>query len=500
MSDLKTVLRDLGNVFIAVGIISLFPLIIPLYFQEYYAIIPLIFTSLIFLEVGIMFYFPFRRADPANFKSAMVTAALCWLFIPLISIIPFIMIPYQIHTAAHMDILSAFFESMAGWTGTGLTMVDKENLLPFTLQFWRTWTQWIGGIGVIVLTLSILAQPGVGSYILYRGEAREQRTHPSIVASVRTIWWIFLFYTIIGFIVVFFISWLFPNGMDLWQTINHTMTALATGGFSVTDESIAGFGTYVQLAMVVLMCIGAIAFAAHYDLLKKGVKRFFADAQLKAMFVLIFIGVMLLILINMNDPNLVYKENLFHAVRDSGFQFVSALTCTGFQTVDIRTWTESAKLLLSIAMIIGGAAGSTAGGIKLFRAILLAKGTSWRIKRIVSISRRVFIKKFGNRSLSNEEALDLINEAAIVSFMWILILTISFFVMSFIYHSETIGNIFFEVCSAQGNVGLSIGLTSMSMEPLAKIMLIFNMWIGRLEIIPIIVLVRSLLGIKRNLL
>jgi trk system potassium uptake protein TrkH len=410
------------------------------------------------------------------------------------------MIPYQIHTAGHMDILSAFFESMAGWTGTGLTMVDKENLLPFTLQFWRTWTQWIGGIGVIVLTLSILAQPGVGSYVLYRGEAREQRTHPSIVASVRTIWWIFLFYTIIGFIVVFFISWLFPNGMDLWQTINHTMTALATGGFSVTDESIAGFGTYVQLAMVVLMCIGAIAFAVHYDLLKKGVKRFFADAQLKAMFVLIFIGVMLLILINMNDPNLVYKQNLFHAVRDSGFQFVSALTCTGFQTVDIRTWTESAKLLLSIAMIIGGAAGSTAGGIKLFRAILLAKGTSWRIKRIISTPRRVFIKKFGNHSLSNEEALDLINEAAIVSFMWILILVISFFVMSFIYHSETFGNIFFEVCSAQGNVGLSIGLTSMSMEPLAKIMLIFNMWIGRLEIIPIIVLVRSLLGIKRNLL
>lgn len=500
MSDLKTVLKDLGNVFIAVGIISLFPLLVPLYFQEYYAIIPLILTSLIFLEIGILFYFLFRRTDPSNFKSAMVTAALCWLFIPLISIIPFIMIPYQIHTAAHMDILSAFFESMSGWTGTGLTMVDKESFLPYTLQFWRTWTAWIGGVGVIVLSLSILAQPGVGSYVLYRGEAREQRTHPSIVASVRTIWWIFLLYTIIGFIVVFFISWLFPNGMNLWQTINHTMTALATCGFSVTDDSIAGFGTYVQLAMVVLMCMGAIAFAAHYNLLKKRVKMFFADAQLRAMLVLIFIGVIMLILIIMNDPNLGYKQNLFHAVRDSGFQFVSALTCTGFQTVDIRTWTESAKLLLSLAMIIGGAAGSTAGGIKLFRAILLGKGTNWRIKRIISTSRRVFIRKFGDRSLSNEEATDLINEAAIVSFMWILILVISFFVMGFIYHSETIGNIFFEVCSAQGNVGLSIGLTSISMEPLAKIMLIFGMWIGRLEIIPVIVLIRSLLGIKRNVL
>jgi trk system potassium uptake protein TrkH len=500
MSDLKTVLRDLGNVFITVGIISLFPLIIPLFFQEYYAIIPLIFTSLIFLEIGIIFYFKFRKSDPANFKSAMVTAALCWFFIPLISIIPFVMIPYQIHTSAHMDLLSAFFESMSGWTGTGLTMVNKESYLPYTLQFWRTWIQWIGGVGVIILTLSILAQPGVGSYVLYRGEARERRTHPSVVASVRTIWWIFLLYTIIGFIVVFVISWLFPNGMSLWQIINHTMTGISTGGFSVTDDSFASFGTHIQLAMVVFMCIGAIAFVAHYDLLKGRVRRFFADTQLKAMCVLIIIGVITLILININDPNLAYNQNLFYAIRDSGFQFISALTCTGFQTVDIRTWTESAKLLLSIAMIIGGAAGSTTGGIKLFRAILLGKGTSWRIKRTISTPRRIFIKKFGNRSLSNEEAMDLINEAAIVSFMWILILVINFFVMGFIYHSETIGNVFFEVCSAQGNVGLSIGLTSISMEPLAKIVLIFSMWIGRLEIIPVIVLIRSLLGIKRNIL
>ena len=500
MSDLTTVLRDLGNVFIAVGVISFFPLVVPLYFREYHALFPLIFTALLFLEIGMLLYFLFRESDPANFKSAMVTAALCWLFIPLISIIPFIMIPYQVQTGAHMDALSSYFESMSGWTGTGLTMVDQESLLPYTLQFWRTWIQWIGGVGVIVLTLSILAQPGVGSYVLYRGEARERRTHPSIVASVRTIWWIFLLYTIIGIIAVFLISWFLPNGMNLWQTINHTMTAIATGGFSVTDESIAGFGTYVQLALIVLMCMGSIAFVAHYDLLRKRIRRFFADAQLKAMVVLIFIGVIALVLININDPDLLYNQDLFHAVRDAGFQFVSALTCTGLYTVNIQTWTESAKLLLSIAMIIGGAAGSTAGGIKLFRAILLGKGTGWRIKRAISTPHRIFIRKFGNRSLSTEEAMDLINEAAIVSFMWIIILVISFFVMGFLYHSETIGNIFFEICSAQGNVGLSVGLTSISMEPLAKILLIFNMWIGRLEIIPVIILLRSLLGFKRNLL
>lgn len=500
MSDLKTVLRDLSNIFITVGVMSFIPLLVPVYFHEYYAIVPLFITCLLFLLIGVLLFFLFQHAEPANFKSAMVTAALGWLFIPLLSTIPLLFIPYQIHNGASMDFLSAFFESMSGWTGTGLTMVDKEQLLPYSLQFWRTWIQWIGGVGVIVLTLSILARPGVGSYVLYRGEAREKRTHPSIVSTVRTIWWIFLFYTIIGIIGLMIINFLFPQGMSMWESLNHAMTALATGGFSVTDESISGFSTLSQLFIVLLMLAGAIAFAAHFDLLKARTRRFFADTQLKAMIVLVFLGVALLVLINIQHQNLQDTSNLLYVIRDSGFQFVSALTCTGLYTVNVSAWTDSAKLLLSIAMIIGGAAGSTAGGIKLFRAILLTKGAGWRVKRSISFPRRVFIRRFGGRALPEKDAIDLVNEAAIVSFIWVLMLLAGFFVLAFIYPMESIGNIFFEVCSAQGNVGLSVGLTSMSMDPFAKVMLMFNMWIGRLEIIPVIVLLRSLMGIKRNIL
>lgn len=500
MSDIRTVLRDLGNVFLAIGVITCVAIVVPMYFQEYYAILPLIITALFFFLIGLFLYLIFQRSDPANLKSAMVTAALSWMFIPLISSIPFLLIPYQVNELFHMDFLSCFFEAMSGWTGTGLTMIDKENLLPYTLQFWRTWTQWIGGVGVIVLTLSILARPGVGSYLLYRGEARDKRTHPSIVATVRTIWWIYLLYTLIGFIVLLIIGFLLPNGMNTWQALNHSMTAIATGGFSVTDDSITSFGTLSQFVIVVLMILGGIAFAAHYDLLKRRVRKFFADAQLRAMIVVITIGVIILFFIVLNDPNLEYHLNFFHALRDSGFQFVSALTCSGFNSTEIASWTESAKFLLAIAMIIGGAAGSTAGGIKLFRAILLAKGASWRIKRTISTPHRVFIRKFGDRSLSDVEALDLIDEAAIVSFIWVVMIVSSFFIMAYLYPHETIGNVFFEVCSAQGNTGLSIGLTSMSMDPIAKILLIFNMWIGRLEIIPVIVLIRSIFGLKRNIL
>ena len=502
MNDIKTVLRDVGAISIMVGVVTLVALAIPLFFGEYGAnssfdaLSPLILTSLVFFGIGFTLYYTSKKADPANFKSAMITAALGWLFISLIGSIPFWLIPYNISTMAHMDPLSAFFESMSGWTGTGLTMVENEGLLPYTLQFWRTIIQWIGGVGVIVLTLSILARPGTGSFVLYKGEARDQKTHPSIVSTVRTIWWIFLLYTIIGIISLAIIGSVTNDGMTLWESLNHAMTGIATGGFSVTDDSIAGFGMISQIAIIILMIFGSIAFAAHYDLLKGRIKKFLSDTQFKAIVILIILGVTVLTFINLG----IYGDDIFYSLRQSSFQFISAITCTGFASVtNLSEWTESAKLMLSFAMVIGGAAGSTAGGIKLFRAVLLYKGVGWRIKRAISTPRRVFVHKFGGKSLSKESAMDLTNEAAIISFMWVIILSVGVLLIATLRPSETLGNVIFEVCSAQGNVGLSTGITHIDMSPIAKTMLIFNMWIGRLEIIPIIVLIKSMVGIRRNI-
>lgn len=505
MSDLRSVLRDLGGLFIIIGFVTLFVLIVPLYFGEYGsnvsfdALSPILLTAAVYLVFGFPLYYIFKKADPPNFKSAMVTAALGWLLISVIGSIPFWLIPYNISDPTRtMAPLSAFFESMSGWTGTGLTMVVREDLLPHTLQFWRTFIQWVGGVGVIVLTLSILARPGTGSFVLYKGEARDQKTHPSIVSTVRTIWWIFLLYTIIGIVVLVLIGWFTPNGMDPWQSMNHAMTGLATGGFSVTDSSITSFGTISQLAIVGLMIVGAIAFAAHYDLLKGRLRKFFSDAQFKAMIVLLILGVIGLTYANLNAPDV--NGNILHSLKVSGFQFTSALTCTGFASVeDVGVWTDSAKLILSFAMIIGGAAGSTSGGIKLYRSILLYNGVSWRIKRAISTPRRVFVHKLGHKSLSKEDATDMINEAAIISFMWVILL-FSGLIIIMQSTGRPLGDSFFEVCSAQGNVGLTTGITNIQMGAVPKTMLIFNMWIGRLEIIPIIVLVKSMFGIRRNVL
>ena len=500
MSDIKTVLRDMGGIFIITGFVSLIAIFIPLFFSEirpfveFDGLFPLVLTSTIFFGLGLPLYYIFYNADPANFKSAMVTAALSWLIVSLIGSIPFCLIPYNIKTLSFMDPLSAFFESMSGWTGTGLTMVANEELLPKTLQFWRTFIQWIGGVGVIVLTLSILARPGTGSYVLYRGEARDQKTHPSVISTVRTIWWIFLLYTLIGITALTIVGFLTTDGMTPWQAFNHAMTGIATGGFSVTDDSIASFGIITQSIIIILMIFGSIAFAAHYDLLRGKITKFLKDAQFRTMIVLIITGVTILIL-------LTYINNDSIPIIAIIFQFISALSCTGFSSVNnLGSWPESAKLILSFAMIIGGAAGSTAGGIKLFRALLLYKGVGWRIKQAISTPHRVFVHKLGDKPLSKENAMDLINEAAIISFMWLIMLSIGVMILMVLYPNETLGNIFFEISSAQGNVGLSIGLTSMNMFPIAKIILILCMWIGRLEIIPVIVLLKSIFGIRGNIL
>jgi len=490
--DMRIILRDLGLLVPMVGAMALLSLVVPVLSGETYALMPLLITAAVSVALGACLYFPFRRAGEAKLKHGMIIASVGWLLVAALGSLPFILIALFAErnglgspTLMHFkDPASAFFESVSGYTGTGLTMASLASTLPTTLQWWRSFIEWIGGMGVIVLMLAILAgpRPGAATHSLYYAEARGEKIQPSVLSTLRTMWWIFLLYTFIGVVA------LWGAGMPIWEALNHAMTGISTGGFSVLDQSIASYDSaLIEVVLIPIMLFGAISFAVHYELMRGNGRTLWRDFQTRWLLLILGVGILLLVLENgLALPPL-------RAIRDSVFQFVSAMTCTGFQSVNIASWSHTAKLLLAAGMVIGGAAGSTAGGIKVMRMLILLKGVGWRFRRIVSPRGAIVPFRIGVTAVDESEVGQRLEDAALITFLWLIFLGLGIVVLLHsIPEGYSLSDVIFEVASAQGNVGLSVGITGPEMPTASKLALCFNMWIGRLEIIPVLMLVRAL--------
>jgi len=490
--DLFIILRDLGLLVPVVGLMAIISLIIPLTFGESYALAPLAITAGVSFALSALLYLPLRKvAGETQLKHGLIIAAFGWLLVATLGALPFTLTAIMADPSASSETLqyfrnpaSAFFESISGYTGTGLTMAARADLLPKTLQWWRSFIEWIGGMGVIVLMLAILAgpRPGAASHSLYYAEARSERIHPSITSTLRTMWWIFFLYTFIAVIS------LWGAGMPMWESVNHAMTAISTGGFSVTANSIASYDSVaIELVLMPIMLLGAISFAVHYEMMRGNGRILWHDFQTRWFLLLTAIGIAVLTLENLG------VIGGFQSLRESAFQLVSAITCTGFQTADLAVWSPTGKLLLAVAMFIGGAAGSTAGGIKVMRMLILMKGVQWRFRKIVSPRQAIVPFRLGTSIVDESKVGQRLEDASLITFLWLVFLGLGIIVLLHVIPSDyTLSDVVFEVASAQGNVGLSVGITQPTMPLAGKLILCFNMWIGRLEIIPVLMLVRAL--------
>ncbi len=487
----STILHSLGLVLHVPGIMALVSIVISIAAGEWYAIPAFLLTAVIAIGSGQALFRLFGDSQTTYLKAAMVIAALGWASVSLIGALPFLMIAYHPEAAGatrvFQDPWNALFESVSGFTSTGLTLSQAPGDLPASLQWWRSFSQWIGGVGVIVLMLSVI-QSAPGLYRLYYSEARDDKLFPSVSSTVRTIWWIYVLYTVGGILLLRLV------GMPWWASVNHAMTGIATGGFSITDTSMAAYGSAVQAAIIPLMVLGAINFSIHYRILTRGeVTILWKDAQHRLLILLVLVGSILLLL----------EQGWFLGELrwiEGVFQWVSALSTCGFSTVELQPWSPSARLLLTLAMIIGGTAGSTVGGVKLSRLVLLLKGIQWRFQQINLRPHQLMRYTMNGKAISESDAFARVESTAVMLALWFLTmlgaLVALLHVVSPVY---TTGEVLFEVVSALSNVGLSMGITDPELAWPGKLTLILCMWMGRLEIIPVALLITRLLGYSHRI-
>ncbi len=465
-------------------------------FGERYAIGPLVVTAVLSLGLGQMLFRYVRVDEEARLHHGMVVAAIGWVVVPVIGMIPILGVALRLSALGDgsptvlvfLNPINALFESFSGFTGTGLTMALRPSQLPHSLQWWRSFMEWVGGGGVILLMLSILSHT-TSAYSLYFSEGRSKKILPSVISTVRTIWWIYLLLTVVSILL------LRGVGMSWWEAINHGMTGLSTGGFGVTDKSIGDYDVLTRVMAMVVMILGAISFAVHYQVLSKGrLSALWQDSQHRMLWMLLGLGSAVLMLENY------WWNGSFHWV-DSVFQWVSALSTAGFQTEDLHAWSSTGKLLLSLAMVLGGAAGSTAGGLKQVRVVLLHKGLRWRLRLIRLKPHQLLKYEVDGEAMEESEATRMVQNAGTLAVLWALVLGAGIVVLLHCVPPHYgLSDVVLEVSSAQGNVGLSTGITHPSLPWIAKLSLVLSMWMGRLEIIPTLIVVSIVFGwLKRAL-
>ena len=505
--DIRTVGRDVGRIIQAVSLMMLVSIIVATLNREFFAIPAFGVSAVIMAGLGTSLVRRYRSADSPQKREAMVIAATAWAFISVLGGLPFLLIAWTIQvdpfpvwtntppmdstTAIFLNPLDGVFESMSGFTGTGLTVAAVEEKLPRSLHWWRSFIEWVGGVGVIVLTVAILRRGGSsGSYTLYQSEARSAKIHPSIVTTVREIWRIFVGLTLAS-ILLFLIA-----GMPLWDAINHAMTGIATGGFSVHAASIGHYNSpLIEYVTVPVMVAGSIAFPIHYLIVKGEVQNFYADLQTRWVFIWFTVGSVALTAVLYINGQYATLEETF---RIGLFQFVSATSNTGFGTTTIgggteQVWSAGATLLACVGMLTGAAAGSTVSGLKLIRVVTLIKGAAWQIRNVFRPQTAVRYLQIGERRLDEKQGQREFTEATVVFLLWITSLAIGVTVLlSVLSPAHPLEYVIFDVMSAQSNVGLDSGITGPEMPAIAKGMLIINMWVGRLEIIPVAVLLGSI--------
>jgi len=474
-SGYPLILNYLGIFAILIGIINLFPLIVLAFYPEeldqaLFFVVPGTITILI----GLLINFFFRGAEKGRFERHQdaILVILIWILAIFASALPFIL-------TGNYNLTQAVFETSSGYSTTGLTVVDV-TVTPKIFLFFRSWLQFVGGIGlVLVLTAAISDKFGMR---LYNTEGHSDKLVPNLIRSGRIIILIYVGYIFAGFILYMIF------GMAPFDAINHAMCAVATGGFSTQAGSIAAYNSLaIEIVTMVLMILGGTNFLVHLMLLSGKFKNVFKHIEVQSFLLMILGASIVSIFILMPF----YGGSFSSALRYGSFQFISALSGTGYQSISTFVGLPSAFFgVLIIGMVLGAGMGSTAGGMKQYRVALAFKSLYWSIKDQLfhkNIIRKHYVNKLGNKMVVDKD--DISQNYAFLQFYMIVLIIGTLIFASFGF---TLEDSLFEFASALGTVGLSVGITGYNAHPLILWTSTLGMFLGRLEFYVIFIAISKM--------
>ncbi|MEZ4826589.1 MAG: TrkH family potassium uptake protein [Bacteroidia bacterium] len=479
MFNFRVIVNVLGMLINISGLAMLFALPFSLYYKsgDFQAIL---FSGLSTMVVGAGIWFFTRKHKGQELKKrdGYLIVTLGWVVMSAIGAIPYVV------SGAIPSYTDAFFETMSGFTTTGATILGTHiEDLPKGLHFWRAMTHWIGGMGIIVLTIAILPLLGIGGMQLYAAEApgpTPDKLTPRVKETAKRLWIIYVALTFAEMILLMF------GGMNLFESLCHAMATLSTGGFSTRQASVGAFNPYVQYVITVFMFIAGSNFAVTYFAFKGKPKKLWENEEFRAylFFTIITIAVTAVLVFMQSGEGISFEQSF----REAAFQVVSIVTTTGFGTADFTAWGPFLLLLFLILMFTGACAGSTSGGMKMVRHIVVAKNSYLDLKRQIH-PKAIMPVWFNGKAVSPE----VVSRILAFVLIYILLFVVGSFIMTFMGYDFTtsVG----AVAATLGNIGPGIGNVGPGnsenfalFSDLGKWFLSFMMLLGRLELFTVLML------------
>ena len=471
MSNYKTVFFTLGILQIILGIFMLIPLIVQFFYSEIdssffgASIVTIIFGTLFFLS-------NLDHDKRLNLQQAFLLTALSWLSVAIFGSLPFVF------SSVEFSFTNAFFESMSGITTTGSTIISNLEMMPKGILLWRAILQWLGGIGIIVMAITLMPIMNVGGMQLFKisnNDSSEKILPKSKEIALRLI---YIYFTLTSLCALSYKT----LGMSVFDSVTHSMTTIATGGFSNYNESIGFFDSLsIEVSAMIFIILGSLPFIAYIKFLSGNKKIFFLDPQVKTFLKIIFISIIILsIYLSINNSNQLDLRSIF-------FNVVSILTGTGYVNAQFDNWGGFSLILFLGLMFIGGCAGSTTCGIKIFRIQILYSFILNQLKKII-YPKGIFILKYDQNSVDNKFI------ASIISFIYMYL--VIFFTISALLSLTGLDFItsISGAATSISNVGPGLGSiigpngNFSSLPDVSKWILSLGMILGRLELFAILVL------------